>query len=86
MSNITPFEQAALRNAALKEAAKARLAHNARFAHLGAYPVAAPNKNAKARLDARILDWERLRADRRHDMKVQMRIDNGGFHRPGSLA
>lgn len=42
------------------------------------------NHPRAAHLAARIKDYEQCRTQR-HDMKVQMRIDNGGFHRPGSL-
>lgn len=48
------------------------------------------NRKAHAKLHARMQDFEQMRANKgyrpgQRDGKVQMRIDGGGYHRPGSL-
>lgn len=42
-------------------------------------------RKQKAKLERRLADYVRLTADRHHDAKVQLRIDSGGYKRPGSM-
>ena len=70
------------RNSNLKKAARERLSkmeHKPRADHRQ------PNRKKAASLEIRMADYSRMMDTGKHETKVSIRMDGGGFHRPGSL-
>lgn len=77
---LTTAQQINVRNRALKEAAKLRLAN---MKHKRKTECAPNRKQGKA-LAARVKDFELLMSTKNTAGGTQQRKDSGGFHKPGS--